>query len=71
MQKRRNGIIHRAEQCSYEDAGQSIEIASAILETLFPAVATYLGLHIHDGFRLCNQWRCRCGLEQLPASPDR
>lgn len=59
---------HRAEQGSYEDARKSIEVASAILETLFPAVATQLGLHIHEGFRLCNQWRCRLGLEQSPAS---
>jgi hypothetical protein len=68
VQKRRNAILHRAELRSYEDVRQSIEVASCILETLFPAVATQLGLHIHDGFRLCNQWRCRYGLEQWPAS---
>ena len=68
IQKRRNAILHRAEQGSDQDARQSTEVASAVLETLFPAVAIHLGLHIHDGFRLCNQWLCRDGLEELPAS---
>lgn len=68
IQKRRNVILHRAEQSSVEDARQSIDVASAVLETLFPAVATHLGLHIHDGFRVCNQAGCRYGLNEFPAN---
>ena len=58
IQNQRNGVLHRAEKASPERALQAIEVASAILENLFPAVAARLGLHIHDRIRLCNDRMC-------------
>jgi len=59
VQKWRNTILHRAESASNDEAMQAIEVASAILETLFPAVVTKLGFHLHDGMRICDEWRCK------------
>ena len=62
VQKRRNAVMHRAEQASFEEAAQSIEVAAAIVEVLFPAIATYLGFHLHDRFQLCSNPLCEYGL---------
>jgi len=59
VQKKRNAILHRAEAASVEEAVLALGVASAIIETMFPAVATKMGLHLHDGFRICNDWRCK------------
>lgn len=65
VQKRRNAVMHRAEQASSEEAGQSIEVAAAIVEILFPAIAIRLGFHLHDRFRLCSDPLCGYNLEHL------
>jgi hypothetical protein len=44
MQKLRNGVVHRGEAASSADAKKAIEIAATIVETLFPAVVSKLGL---------------------------
>ncbi|MBM3744974.1 MAG: hypothetical protein FJW34_04165 [Acidobacteria bacterium] len=59
VQERRNTVLHRADVASTEEAEQSIAVASVVLEELFPAVVTSLGLHVHDGVRVCNDWRCK------------
>ena len=58
IQKIRNSIMHRGEAASKEEATLALRVASEILETMFPAVATKMGLHLHDGFRICNDWKC-------------
>ena len=53
MQERRNDLLHGAEIASRVEAEQAIAVAEAILEQLFPAVMKRLGLHLHDGPRIC------------------
>jgi len=70
VQNRRNAVMHRAEQASFEEAAQSVEVAAAIVENLFPAIATYLGFHLHDRFRLCSSPLCGFNVEQPPVGAD-
>jgi hypothetical protein len=58
VQRKRNSIMHRAETVSKEGAELAIGVASEILEKLFPTVIAKIGLHLHDGFRICNDWKC-------------
>ena len=48
IQKLRNLVVHRAEAIATADAKKAFEIASLIIETLFPAVITKLGLRTND-----------------------
>lgn len=57
--KRRNAIVHRAERATDEEAENSVYVASAIIEDLFPNVVVNLGLHLHNGIRTCNNWECQ------------
>ena len=59
VQKLRNDVMHRAEIVLKEKAEQALGIASEILETIFPTVITKMGLHLHDGFKICNDWKCK------------
>jgi len=44
---------------SNEKAVLALDVASAIIEKLFPAVLRKMELHIHEGFRICNNWKCQ------------
>ncbi len=59
VQKIRNSVMHRAEKVSPEQANLSLGVGSFVLEKIFPAVLSEMELHLHDGFRICNSWRCR------------
>ena len=59
VQRQRNSILHRAEAASDEEATLALGVASTIIEKLFPAVVKKMGLHLHEGFRICNNWRCQ------------
>ena len=59
VQKKRNAILHRAETASKEEAVLALGVASAIIKTMFPAVIVKMGLHLHDGCRICNDWKCQ------------
>ena len=59
VQGRRNAVVHRAECVSNEEAEHSVAVASAILEEVFPSIATKLGFHLHDGTRVCKDWECK------------
>jgi len=50
--KRRNEVIHRAEQVPLPEAEHAIEIASAVLEELFPKVISALGLKTDERLRI-------------------
>jgi len=58
VQKQRDHIAHRAEFVDKGDAEKAVAVAGAVVEELFPALATGLGFHLHDGFRLCREWIC-------------
>lgn len=58
-QEARNAILHRGEERSAADADVALRSASAVLETLFPAVASAIGLHVHDGVRVCKAAACK------------
>jgi hypothetical protein len=44
----RNSIVHRGEHVSPGDAHKAVEIASAIIEKVFPSVITRLGLEMNS-----------------------
>jgi len=59
LQELRNRITHRAEVAAAEEATLSISVAEAVLDEIFPAVIAHLGLHLHEGVRVCNDHLCQ------------
>jgi len=59
VQKIRNSIMHKAELASKEEATLALNVASEILDIMFPAVVTKIGLHLHEGFIICDDWKCK------------
>ena len=59
VQKKRNLIMHRAVKAEVEDADLALAVASEILESIFPAIIAKMGLHLHDAFRICDDWKCQ------------
>jgi len=58
-QDHRNAILHRGERRPPAAAEVALRSASAVAETLFPALARALGLHSHGGVHLCNKSACK------------
>ena len=58
MQKKRNHIVHGSSSVE-EETSLALSVASTIMETLFPSVITKMGLHLHDGYRICADWKCQ------------
>ncbi|MCL0069881.1 hypothetical protein M1O19_00195 [Dehalococcoidia bacterium] len=54
VQDRRNKVLHRGDTASSDEANHAIEVASAILETLFPMLITKLGLHLREAGEVYN-----------------
>ena len=59
IQKKRNAVLHRGEQAAANDVTLSIEVASTILDGLIPSVLHRLGMHLHDGVKICTNPICR------------
>jgi len=59
VQTKRNHILHAAQTASLEEASLSLDVASTIMGELFPAVIIRMGLHLHDGYRICADWKCK------------
>jgi hypothetical protein len=59
VQDKRNKILHTAQKASEDEAYFALAVASTIMETLFPSVVTRMGLHLHDGYRICDDWKCK------------
>mgnify|MGYP000715793827 CR=1 FL=1 len=59
VQTKRNLILHTAQTASREEAALAVGVASTIMSELFPAVLMRMGLHLHDGFRICDDWKCK------------
>jgi len=57
-QNARNSIVHRAETRSVQEAEDALRVASAVVETLYPAIVRSVGLHLH-GVTACNKQACR------------
>jgi hypothetical protein len=58
-QELRNGVMHRADLASKENAELALNTAAEILENIFPSVVKNMGLHLHEDFRICSDWKCR------------
>lgn len=58
-QDRRNAVLHRGEQATMGQAEVALRSASAVVETVFPAVARAIGLHLHGGIYPCNKGPCK------------
>ena len=54
----RNAVVHRCAPASHEQAAQAIEVAKTMIEVIFPATIAHLGLHLHEGLRVCNDIDC-------------
>lgn len=63
--KRRNAVVHRCESIQPEETNLAIAVAAEILEVLFPKLVTSVGLHLHDGYRLCSEYHLPPDLEAL------
>ena len=59
VQTKRNSILHTAQTASHEEAALALGVASTIVGELFNAVVTRMGLHLHDGFRICDGSKCK------------
>jgi len=59
VQAKRNSIVHGAQVASEEETTLALSVASTIMEILFPSVITKMGLHLHDGYRICADWKCQ------------
>lgn len=58
LQVKRNMVVHQAAAASRDDALEAIAVAEAMLGDVFPAVMTTLGLHLHEGPRICDSPKC-------------
>ena len=56
----RNGVLHRAEACSMQDAKVVLELAEYLWNVVFLAVIKNFGLHTHDSQTICGQHELFC-----------
>jgi hypothetical protein len=59
VKKKRDLIVHQAQTATDDQANLALGVASTVIENLFPTVVGRMGLHLHEGFRICNDWKCR------------
>ena len=58
LQVKRNKVVHQAGDVSQGDAQQAIAVAETMLRDVFPTVVMKLGLHLHEGPRICDSPKC-------------
>jgi len=58
VREKRNAVLHRGEQATGDDAALGIAVAGEVLEGVVPTVIHHLGLHLHDGARICSNAKC-------------
>lgn len=58
IQKQRNDILHRAQVIEKKAAEHAVGVATFVTHEVFPVLAKSLGYHLHDGYRLCDEWKC-------------
>lgn len=49
----RNGVVHRGEHVTVADAERAIDLATFVLNDVFPVVIAKVGLHIHGRLQVC------------------
>jgi hypothetical protein len=54
IRQKRNGVVHRAEVATEDEAQLAIAVAACMIEGLFPVVVGTLGLHLH-GTTVCDR----------------
>jgi len=59
VKKKRNLIVHQAQTATSDEASLALGVASTVIENLFPTVVERMGLHLHEGFRICDDWKCK------------
>jgi len=59
VKNKRDLIVHQAQTATSDEANLALGVASTILEIFFPTVVGRMGLHLHEGFRICDDWKCR------------
>lgn len=59
IQTARNAIMHRAEKGSPEMDQLALAVASEIIDHIFPDIVEGMGFHLHDGYRICSNPRCK------------
>jgi hypothetical protein len=59
VKRKRDSIMHQAQTATIDEADLALGVASTIVENLFPTVVAKMGLHLHEGFRICDDWKCR------------
>ena len=59
IRTKRNRIVHAAQTASEEETALALSVASNVIETLFPSVISKMGFHLHDGFKICSDWKCQ------------
>jgi hypothetical protein len=59
IRTKRNHIVHAAQIASEEETALALSVACNVIETLFPSVITKMGFHLHDGYKICSDWKCQ------------
>lgn len=59
VQEIRNGVMHKADLASKENAELALSSATEILEKIFPSIVKTMGLHLHQDLRICPDWKCQ------------
>jgi hypothetical protein len=55
----RNNVLHKGNLAvTKEEAEHAILVAAALLEMIYPSVMKSLGLHLHNGIRVCGDPSC-------------
>jgi hypothetical protein len=62
--KKRNKLVHQAQIPSMSETETAIAVARVILGDIFPALIKSIDLHLHENWRICNDFLCRLELSQ-------
>ncbi len=57
--KVRNKSMHSARYIPEKETERVLSVAGEILEYIFPSIVHNLGLHLHEDFRICGDWKCK------------
>lgn len=59
VKKKRDLIVHQAQIATSDEAILALSVATTVLEILFPTVLKRMGFHLHEGFKICDNWKCK------------
>ncbi len=59
VKKKRDLIVHQAQIATSDEAILALSVATTVLEILFPTVVERMGFHLHEGFKICDNWKCK------------